>query len=203
MKRLIPTLALALLAPAAALAAPAQPVRADVASPAKFTDASGDVANAKLDIRTVTVTNTAKKLVVRVSFPGNGRVFDFPTGNVSVFVDTDAFRKGAEFGHFMEFWSEYRFAPVQGWREKPTPAWGHSPEGRCVVDAGIIHDRGHHLRWFQYVVQKREGCFTAGAVRIAVSTMNTGDLEPYVEYPRPALDHLGAKHEWTDWIGVG
>jgi hypothetical protein len=197
MKRLIPTLALALLAPVVALAAPAQ---ADVPSPATFTDASGDVANAKLDLRTVTVTNTAKKLVVRVAFPGNRRVFDFPTGNVSVFIDTDATRKGAEFGHFMEFWSDYRFAVVKGWREQPTPAWGHSPEGRCVADAGVVHDKGHHLRWFQYVVKKRAGCFEAGAVRVAVSTMNTGDLDPFVEYPKPFLDHLGAKHQWTDWI---
>jgi hypothetical protein len=197
MKRLIPTLALALLAPTAVLAAPA---RADVPSPATFTDAARDVRNAKLDIRTVTVKNTARKLVVRVTFPGNPRVFDFPTGNVSVFIDTDASRKGAEFGHFMEFWSDYRFAEVERWRDHPTPAWGHSPEGRCVADAGVIHDKGHHLKWFQYVVQKREGCFTASAVRVAVSTMNTGDLEPYVEYAKPALDHLGAKHQWTDWV---
>ena len=200
MKRLIPTLALALLAPAAVLAAPAH---ADLSSPTTFRDASGDVANPKLDIRTVTVTNTAKKLVIRVAFPGNTRVFDFPTGNVSIFLDTDATRKGAEFGHFMEFWSDYRFAPVKGWREQPTLAWGHSPEGRCVADAGIIHDKGHHLRWFQYVVKKRSGCFEAGAVRIAVSTMNTGDLDPYVEYDEPFLDHLGRKHEWTDWISQG
>jgi hypothetical protein len=197
MKRLIPTLALALLAPTALLAAPA---RADVSSPATFTDAAGDVRNAKLDIRTVTVKNTARKLVVRVTFPGNPRVFDFPTGNVSVFIDTDATRKGAKFGHFMEFWSDYRFAKVERWREHPTPAWGHSPEGRCVADAGVIHDKGHHLRWFKYVVKKREGCFTAGAVRVAVSTMNTGDLDPYVEYDKPALDYLGKKHQWTDWI---
>ena len=32
--------------------------------------------------------------------------------------------------------------------------------------------------------------------------MNTGDLEPYVEYPSPALDYLGAKHSWTDWISA-
>jgi len=197
MKRLIPALAAALMAPALALAAPAY---ADVPSPATFTDASGDVANAKLDIRTVQVKNTAKKLVVRVTFPGNPRVFDFPTGNVSVFIDTDATRKGPEFGHFMEFWSDYRFAPVSKWREQPTPAWGHSPEGRCVSDAGLVHDKGHHLKWFQYVVQKREGCFTAGAVRVAVSTMNTGDLDPYVEYAQPFLDHLGGKHQWTDWV---
>jgi hypothetical protein len=195
--RLIPALAAALLAPAALLATPAH---ADVSSPATFADASGDVGNQKLDIRKVTVTNTAKKLVIRVTFPGNRRVYDFPTGNVSVFIDTDASRKGAEFGHFMEFWSDYRFAEVDKWREQPTLAWGHSPEGRCVADAGVIHDQGHHLRWFQYVVQKRQGCFEAGAVRVSVSTMNTGDLDPYVEYTRPFMDYLGARHEWTDWV---
>lgn len=197
MKRLLPLAALALLA------LPAPAAHADVASPATFTDASGDVANKKLDIRTVSVKNTAKKLVVRVTFPGNPRVFDFPTGNVSVFIDTDPTRKGAEYGHFMEFWSDYRFAEVSKWREQPTPAWGHSPEGRCVADAGVVHDKGHHLKWFQYVVKKRAGCFTAGAVRVAVSTMNTGDLDPYVEYAKPYLDHLGAKHQWTDWVSQG
>ena len=89
----------------------------------------------KLDIRTVTVKNTARKLVIRVTFPGNPRVFDFPTGNVSVFIDTDAARKGAEYGHFMEFWSDYRFAEVSKWREQPTPELGplaRGPlRGRC------------------------------------------------------------------------
>jgi hypothetical protein len=102
----------------------------------------------------------------------------------------------------MEFWSDYRFAEVTKWREQPTPEWGHSPEGRCVADAGVVHDKGHHLKWFQYVVKKRAGCFEAAAVRVSVSTMNTGDLQPYVEYPTPALDFLGAKHSWTDWISV-
>ncbi len=199
MKRLIPVAA-ALLLPLIALDAPA---RADVASPATFTDASGDVSNTKLDIRNVRVKNSAKKLVVRVTFPGNPRVFDFPTGNVSVFIDTDASRPGAEYGHFMEFWSDYRFAEVSKWREQPTPAWGHDPEGRCVADAGLMHDKGHHLKWFQYVVRKRPGCFTAGAVRVSVSTMNTGDLEPYVEYPKPVLDFLGKKRQWTDWVSQG
>jgi hypothetical protein len=193
MKRLLPLLVLVPLAlPATA--------HADVTSPATFSDASGDVSNNKLDIRTVEVRNTARKLVVRVTFPGNNRVFDFPTGNVSVFIDTDPARKGAEFGHFMEFWSDYRFAEVSKWREQPTSAWGHDPEGRCVADAGLKHDKGHHLKWFQYVVRKSAGCFEAGAVRVSVSTMNTGDLQPYVAYPKPFMDYLGDKHSWTDWI---
>ena len=176
------------------------PGSADTASPATFSDAAGDVANTKLDIRSVSVRNTAKKLVVRVSFPGNPRVFDFPTVNVSVFIDTDASRAGAEYGHFMGFWSDYRFAEVSTWREQPTPAWGHLPEGRCVAGAGVVHDQGHHLRWFQYVVKKRPGCFEADAVRVSVSTMNTGDLDPYVEYATPYLDYLAGKHAWTDWV---
>jgi hypothetical protein len=198
MKRLIPALALALLTLATPVTADA--AAADVASPATFTDKTGDVANPKLDIRTVTVKNTARKLVVRVTFPGNPRVFDFPTGNVSIFIDTDASRRGAEYGHFMEFWSDYRFAEVSGWREQPTPEWGHDPEGRCVADAGLVHDKGHHLKWFQYVVRKRPGCFEAGAVRVSVSTMNTGDLEPYVEYAKPFMDYLGGRHQWTEWV---
>lgn len=193
MKRLLPVLALLLLAPAA-------PSYADVTSPAVYEDAQGDVADTKLDIESVLVKNTAKKLVVRVTFPGNSKVYDFPTGNVSVFLDTDAARKGAEYGHFMEFWSEYRFAEVSAWREQPTDDWGHSPEGACVADAGVRHDKGHHLKWFTYVVKKRPGCFAAGAVRVAVSTTNTGDLEPYVEHPTPFVDHLGAKRQWTDWV---
>jgi hypothetical protein len=199
MKRLMPALAAALMVPTLTLAVPAH---ADVSSPATFTDVSGDVNPAKLDLGKVAVTNTATKLVIRVYFPGTANAFDFPTGNVSIFLDTDATREGAEFGHFMEFWSDYRFAKVKNWKEKPTPAWGHSPEGRCVADAGIKHDRGHKLKWFQYVVKKREGCFSADAVRIAVQTMNTGDLQPYVEYDEPAEDFLGAKHQWTDWVAV-
>jgi hypothetical protein len=193
MKRLLPVLALLVLLPTA-------PAHAGTAT---YDDPAGDVANSKLDIRSVTVKNTARKVVVRVAFPGNDRVYDFPTGNVSVFLDTDLARRGAEYGHFMEFWSDYRFAEVSRWREQPTAAWGHSPEGRCVADAGIKHDAGHHLRWFQYVVVKRPGCFEADAVRVAVSTMNTGDLEPTVFYEAPFLDHLGAKHRWTPWVEQG
>jgi len=165
-------------------------------------DARSDTPKPKLDIQRVRVVNKADVLKVRVSFPGVARTYDFPTGAVSVFVDTDSARPGAEYGHFMDFWSDYRFAHVEKWREQPTPEWGHSPEGRCVATAGVKSDKQSKLRWFEYVVTKSGDCFTADAVRVAVSTINTGDLDPYVEYPRPALDHLTAKHAWTDWIPV-
>ena len=165
-------------------------------------DARADVTKPKLDIQKVRVVNRADVLKVRVYFPGVARTYDFPTGAVSVFLDSDAARPGAEYGHFMDFWSDYRFAHVEKWREQPTPEWGHSPEGRCVATAGVKSDKQSKLRWFEYVVTKSGDCFTADAVRVAVSTINTGDLDPYVEYPRPALDHLTAKHAWTDWIPV-
>jgi hypothetical protein len=166
-------------------------------------DDRGDTRRPELDIRKVRIVNTADVLEIRVYFPGVARTYDFPTGAVSVFADTDSTRRGAEWGHFMDFWSDHRFAHVEKWREQPTPEWGHSPEGRCVASAGIQSDKQSKLRWFEYVVTKSPGCFTAEAVRVAVSTINTGDLQPYVEYPRPAFDHLTARHAWTDWIPVG
>jgi hypothetical protein len=182
----------------------------DTASPAKAAsgsltvpDPGGDVSRPKLDIRQVRVRNQPHQLKVRVRFPGVAETFDFPTGAVSVFLDTDRSRAGAEYGHFMDFWSDYRFAEVRRWRERPTPEWGHSPEGRCVVDAGVRSDQQSRLRWFEYVVARREGCFEAGAVRVAVTTVNTGDLDPFVSYSRPAFDHLTARHAWTDWVEVG
>ena len=102
----------------------------------------------------------------------------------------------------MDFWSDYRFAHVERWREQPTSEWGHSPEGRCVATAGLQSDQQSKLRWFEYVVTKSEGCFTADAVRVAVTTINTGEPHPFVQYPRPFLDHLTAKHAWSDWIPV-
>ncbi|MXG88694.1 hypothetical protein [Nocardioides flavescens] len=161
-----------------------------------ITDPAGDVSPAgstKLDIRRVTVKNTPTKVVVQVAFPGVGERYDFPTGNVSVWLDTDPGRRGAEFGHFMEFWSDYRFAPVQGWREQAT-------DDGC--EGEVRSDKGNRLRWFRFTVQKTAGCVTSDAVRVAVSTMNTGDLEPYVEYAPPVRDHLGAEHQWTDWVTV-
>jgi hypothetical protein len=206
-RRLLPSLAIAVAVPLTLTVGPGAPAvarRADVPSPLTAADAAGDVHPGKLDIRDVTVTNTPTKVVVRVAFPGVAKTFDYPTGAVSVFLDTDPTRKGAEFGHFMDFWSDYRFAKVSHWREHPTRAWGHDPEGRCVGDAAVIGDKGHHLRWFRYVVRKREGCFGApAAVRVAVETINTGDLDPYVAYDRPVFDDLGARHQWTDWVTVG
>ena len=165
-------------------------------------DGRTDAAKSKLDIQKVRVVNEAEVLKVRVYFPGVARTYDFPTGAVSVFVDSDSTRSGAEYGHFMDFWSDYRFAHVEKWRERPTREWGHPPEGRCVATAGVKSDKLSKLRWFEYVVAKAPDCFTAEAVRVAVSTINTGDLDPNVEYPKPVLDHLTARHAWTDWIPV-
>jgi hypothetical protein len=102
----------------------------------------------------------------------------------------------------MDFWSDYRFAETTRWREHPTADWGHSPEGRCVADAGLRSDKQSRLRWFEFVVTRSDDCFTAGAVRVAVTTINTGDLDPLVVYARPTYDHLIGKHAWTPWIPV-
>jgi hypothetical protein len=174
----------------------AVPAVASVPSPVTITDPTGDVSPAgstKLDIRRVSVRNTADEIVVRVTFPGAAKTYDFPTGNVSVWLDTDATRRGAEFGHFMEFWSDYRFAPVRGWREQST-------DDGC--EGEVRSDKGSRLRWFQFTVVKEAGCVTGDAVRVAVSTTNTGDLEPFVEYAAPVRDHLGAEHRWSDWVTV-
>ena len=184
--------------PAAAggASAPARP------GPVVIADARGDVTPPKLDIQEVRVVNKSDKLKVRVYFPGVDTTYDFPMGAVSVFLDTDPSRAGAEYGHFMDFWSDYRFAEVSRWREQPTAAWGHSPEGACVATAGVQSDKRSRLRWFEYVVTRSSGCFEAGAVRVAVTTINTGDLNPSIQYARPAYDHLTAKHAWTGWIPV-
>jgi hypothetical protein len=170
--------------------------------PVVVPDARGDVARRKLDIQKVQVVNRATKLKVRVYFPGVATTYDFPTGAVSVFLDTDPSRAGAEYGHFMDFWSDYRFAEVSKWREQPTAAWGHSPEGACVATAGVQSDKRSRLRWFEYVVTRNPGCFEADAVRVAVTTINTGELNPSIQYARPAYDHLTARHSWTEWIPV-
>jgi hypothetical protein len=100
----------------------------------------------------------------------------------------------------MDFWSDYRFAPTTDWTEQRVRAWSHSPEGRCVADAGVRSDRQSKLRWFEYVVVKRDGCFEANDVRVAVSTINTGELRPFREYRRPVWDHLSSRRAWTPWV---
>lgn len=132
-----------------------------------FEDARGDVAKPKLDIQHVSVVNTPDQLKVRVYLPGVTKTYDFPLGYVSVWLDTDASRKGPKFGHFMQFWSDYRFARTRGWRELLSPEWSHSPEGRCVEYAGLTSDKRSRLRWFEYIVKKSDGCFDADAVRVA------------------------------------
>ena len=102
----------------------------------------------------------------------------------------------------MDFFSDYRFALTDHWRDNPSPEWGHSPEGACVSTAGVRSDKRTKLRWFQYVVRKAGGCFEAGSVRVAVTTINTGDLKPTIYYDRPFFDHLGAKHAWSEWVPV-
>lgn len=180
------------------------PAAAKIADPVAtvLVDKAGDVSNPKLDIRKVKVVNTTSRLKVKVFFPGVETTYDFPLGAVSVFVDTDAHRAGPEYGHFMDFFSDYRFALTDHWRENPTPEWGHSPEGACVETAGVRSDKQSKLRWFQYIVRKTEGCFEAESVRVAVTTINTGDLKPTTYYDRPFFDHLGAKHAWSGWVPV-
>ena len=63
-------------------------------------------------------------------------------------------------------------------------------------------DKESKLRWFEYVVRKTEGCFEAESVRVAVTTINTGDLKPTIYYDQPFFDHLGTKHAWSQWIPV-
>jgi hypothetical protein len=167
---------------------------------ASFADEQGEVRKAKLDIREVTVVNRPDRLRVRVSFPGVAETYDFPTGAVMVYLDTDESRDGPEYGHFMDFWSDYRLAPTNDWTEQRVRAWSHSPEGRCVADAGVRSDKQSKLRWFEYVVVKRDGCFEANDVRVAVSTINTGELRPFREYRRPVLDHLTSRRAWTPWV---
>jgi hypothetical protein len=167
----------------------------------EFADPAGDVVKPKLDLQRVRVLNRADRLKVRVYFPGVARTYDFPLGYVSVYLDTDASRPGPEYGHFMQFWSDYRFAPTKGWRELPTPEWSHSPEGTCVEYAGLQSDKQSRLRWFEYVVQKTDGCFGADAVRVAVTAANEGN-SPRQPYATTYYDHLGARHAWTDWIPV-
>ncbi|GAA2114453.1 hypothetical protein [Nocardioides bigeumensis] len=165
-----------------------------------FADESGDVRKPKLDIRDVRVVNKPDVLKVRVYFPGVDQTYGFPTGAVMVYLDTVEAREGPEYGHFMDFWSDYRFAPTEEWSEQRVRAWSHSPEGRCVADAGVKSDRKSRLQWFEYVVLKRDRCFEAAAVRVAVSTVNTGELRPFKEYRKPAWDYLTGEHEWTDWV---
>lgn len=200
-------LALATTAPGPVDGAPmTEPATSPTADAGVLTvaDASDDVEDRTLDIRRVRVRNGPAGLAVRVSFPGVARTYDFPTGAISVWLDTDATRRGPEHGHFMDFWSDYRFAETSGWRERPTAAWGHSPEGRCVTTAGLRSDRRSRLRWFDFLVRKVPGCFDpTGPVRVAVTTINTGDLEPSVVHDPPQLDHLGGRHRWTPWVPVG
>ena len=165
-----------------------------------LSDPTGDVAKPELDIRRVRVVNTEDDLKVRVYFPGVAKTYDFPLGYISVWLDTDASRKGPEYGHFMQFWSDYRFAQTNGWRELPSPEWSHSPDGRCVAYAGVTSDRQSKLRWFDYIVRKTDGCFQATDVRVAVSTVNEGEEHPYRPYAHPYADHLGNKHSWSPWI---
>ena len=176
------------------------PEAARSASTAKFTDNAGDVRKPELDIRDVTVVNRPDRLKIRVSFPGVAEKYDFPTGAVIVYLDTDEQREGPEYGHFMDFWSDYRFAPTSDWMAQRVRTWSHSPEGRCVADAGVRSDKQSRLQWFEYTVVKRKGCFDADAVRVSVSTVNTGELRPFREYRRPVWDHLGSRHAWTSWI---
>lgn len=164
-----------------------------------FADEVGEVRKSKLDIREVRVVNRPERLRVRVSFPGVAETYDFPTGAVMVYLDTDESRDGPEYGHFMDFWSDHRFAPTKDWTEQRVRAWSHSPEGRCVADAGVRSDQSR-LRWFEYVVVKRDGCFEANDVRVAVSTINTGELRPFREYHRPVWDHLTSRRAWTPWV---
>jgi hypothetical protein len=61
----------------------------------------------------------------------------------------------------------------------------------------VRSDRKSRLKWFEYVVLKRDRCFQATSVRVAISTVNTGELKPYREYRKPVWDYLTDEHAWT------
>ena len=71
---------------------------------------------------------------MKVFFPGVAKTFDFPLGAVSVFVDTDAHRAGPEYGHFMDFFSDYRFAADRPLAREPDAGVGPLPRGSVRRD---------------------------------------------------------------------
>ena len=91
-------------------------------------DETSDVANPKLDIRKIKVVNTTSRVKVKVFFPGVAKTYDFPLGAISVFLDTEAQRAGPEYGHFMDFFSDYRFAVTDRWRRTPRRSGATRPK---------------------------------------------------------------------------
>jgi hypothetical protein len=84
----------------------------------------------KLDIRHVRVVNRPDKLKIRVYFPGVEKTYDFPTGAVMVYIDTDEDRHGPEYGHFMDSWRTTASRPPVS---EPSNA---SPHGATPPRAG-------------------------------------------------------------------
>ena len=167
-----------------ALAAPvtlaaAGPARADVPSPATFTDATGDGSSA-LDLRSVRVKNTERRVVVRLELPGAAKA---PLGGVAVFLDTDPGRAGAEYGHFADFGSEYRFAPVRGWREQRMDDC--AGDGRLRIDPT--------LRTITFKATKRPGCLEGDSVRVAVMTVDDSGAGSQVDW-------LGSRRSFSEWV---
>ncbi|GAA5144186.1 hypothetical protein GCM10023340_11440 [Nocardioides marinquilinus] len=165
-------------------------------------DKKGEVKPGALDIQRVKVTHTADRLTVRVVLPGVKEAGAYPLGWIQTYVDTDSTRKGPEYVHDMNFYGDYEFGEAENWKPASTKKWDHSPDGRCVATTSLRPDATGHLRFFEYTVEKREGCFfTTDAVRVAVTAQNDGVHDPYKVYKTPRTDHLGAKHTWTPWVG--
>jgi hypothetical protein len=158
-----------------------------------FTDPAGDAPRPELDLRKVTVTNTADAVTVTVRTPRLGHHLDEPDGYLQVFLDTDGARPGPEYGHLLELHGEHAFAPTSSRWRLLRPADWNPTDGPCLEGGAVDHDLDPVRGRYTVTVEKRPGCFEAGAVRVAVTAANFGG-------GRTTYDHLGRRHSWSGWV---
>jgi hypothetical protein len=161
-----------------------------------FADPAGDAPRPELDLRKVTVTNTADAVSVSMRFPKLGHHLDEPDGYLQVFLDTDPSRPGPEFAHLLELHGEHVFAPTSSrWKLRPGGDWSPT-DVSCLAGGTVDHELDPVRGRYTVTVEKAPGCFEADDVRVAVTAANYGG-------GRTTYDHLGRKHAWSGWVAQG
>lgn len=187
-KALIASLSIVLLLPTAA--------QADTST---WRDRQGD--GDILDITSVQVYNSSKKVVARVNWKNNFPGLR-PGGTVKLWIDTDTKRTGPEFLYVVDYPGEAGFFPVRSWKPQYDRAWFDvTGDGRC--GKAVKNEFSLKKRYAKVTLTAKKGCFGKPAkVRAAAKTEEWGFADAdynFSENDDVIIDWYKGKKQMTGW----
>lgn len=154
-----------------------------------FTDATGDVSQQRIDIRSVKVKHQKNRITVAVSF-ANLPKEDF-SDSLSVFIDTNN-KKGAPNYLVATAGFHSLFGSTSGWKLRPN---GEDPFGDVMCSTGYKYERANDRIIFRF---KPKCIGSPKRIRVAITAEH---YEPTDDGTGATVkDHLVARRAFSSWV---